>query len=264
MRHRRNPPLWWLEGDGSDEDVLFGGGWEPPDELSDDELGNIFGDIVKGVGKVITAPVDLVASVLPKPLKKPFQAVSQFASPTHMLGQAMQGKGPITGQLVGSAAGRVSTRGRSRSPIRRATTGTSAAFRKLASGGMAGGDTKLMETMVKMLGAKDLMKISAATRPKLAAKSTSPTDKLSGQELLVQMVASAVAKKMAPDLNSINAKLRLAEDQRTATSEHLNINNTAAFRRKVLQDLMRISTCLPANNPTRARIRKIGLMSGLL
>ena len=254
--------LWWLDGDGTEED-LFAPEWD-----DDEELGNIFGDIVKGVSKVVTAPVDIVASVLPKPLKKPFQAISSIAGPTHMAARAVQGKGPLGMKLGGSVGGRVRTRTRrrptTRKPTYRRTSRPKLSLSKVASAGVGSGRDDLLKAMIGVLGAKDMVKVAANARgPRLAAKSTGK-DKGAGAQQLADMYARAVAKKLGPDLSAINKKLQLAENQRLATSEHLNINNTAAFRRKVLQDLMRMSTCLPSNHPTRAKIRRIGLMSGLL
>ena len=260
--------LWWLDGDGSEDD-LFDSSWTDED---DEGLEGIFGDIVGAVGKVVSAPVDIVASVLPKPLKKPFKAVSQFASPTSMVLSAASGGRKKKKKRKAPKRKRTTSRspwgGLSR--ISKATSSArSRAAKAIASRASAGGSrdqTKLMQTMVQMLGAKDLAKIAAASKPRLAARSSGSTaaGAQKGNELLVRMVAEAVNKKLGPDLSTINKRLKLAQNQRTATSEHININNKLAFRRKVLADLMRLSTCLPASHPTRQRIRKVGLMSGLL
>lgn len=253
--------LYWLDGDGSEVDIF-----DADFDIDEGEdLEDIFGDIVKGVGKIVTAPVDLVAKALPKPLRKPFEAVHQIASPTHMLGLAAQGRGPLKGTVGVSASGTVG--GRARATTRRPIISRkpSVSMSRVMSAG-AGDRDDLLKTMVKVLGAKDIIKTAAATKPRLAAKSTGKDSAGAdaGRQALIEMVANAVGKKLGPDLSAINKRLRLAENQRMATSEHLAINNTAAFRRKVLQDLMRMSMCLPSNNPTRQKIRRIGLMSGLV
>jgi len=234
----------------------------------DESLDGIFDDIVGGVAKVVTAPVDLVAKALPKPIRKPFKAVSTLASPTQMVARA-------------AAGGR---KRRRRKPTRRRTT-RRRTRPKLSTRGMfqrtsrarkvspaklrakyaaSSGREDLLKTMVKVLGAKDIAKVAASARPRLAARSSGSGSKAAGDKVLIQLMANAVSKKLAPDLRTINKRLKLAENQRLATSEHLALNSTSAFRKKVLQDLLRMSTCLPANHPTRQRIRRIGLMSGLL
>lgn len=259
--------LWWLDGDGSEVD-LFEAGWD----TDEDGLEDIFGDIVGAVGKVVSAPVDIVASVLPKPLKKPFKAVSTFASPTSMVLSAASGatrrRKPKRRKPKRRARPKTTSWGGIGRAAKAASSARSRAAKAIAAraGGGGSDQTKLMQTMVQMLGAKDLAKIAAASKPRLAARSSGSTaaGAQQGNELLVRMVAEAVNKKLGPDLSTINKRLKLAQNQRTATSEHININNKLAFRRKVLADLMRLSTCLPASHPTRQRIRKVGLMSGLL
>lgn len=253
--------LWWLEGD----DPL-----DPDMDLDlDDELGNIFGDIVGAVGKIAAAPVNLVASALPKPIREPFKAVHAFASPTAMLDPATRKRaaGVISGGLRGGAKASASTSARRRSI--RAILNAKAKGKtskpktvSLSSLGKAGASDDLMKRMVEILGAKDIAKIAAGAKPRLQARSTGTPG--AADKAMAAAVASAVIKQMSPTLKTINAKLSLAENQRLATSEHNAINNVTAFRRKVLQDLMRISSCLPESHPTRQRIRRVGIMSGLL
>jgi len=253
--------LWWLDGD----DPL-----DPDMDLDlDDELGNIFGDIVGAVGKIAAAPVNLVASALPKPIRKPFQAISAFASPTALLDKGT--RRTATGVLGGALGGRASAGGRvSAGDILRGKVSARgrAAFAKpkVSLSGMAqsGANDALLKRMVEILGAKDIAKIAAGAKPRLSARSTGSGTKGSADKALATAVASAVIRQMNPTLKTINSKLSLAENQRLATSEHNALNNVTAFRRKVLQDLMRISSCLPESHPTRQRIRRVGLMSGLL
>lgn len=251
--------LWWLDGD----DPL-----DPDMDLDlDDELGNIFGDIVGAVGKIAAAPVNLVASALPKPIRKPFKAVSAFASPTALLDPST--RRTATGVISGGLGGRASARGRmSVGDVLRGKVSakgrTVFAKPKASLTGMAqaGASDELMKRMVEILGAKDIAKIAAGAKPRLQARSTGT--KGAADKALAAAVASAVVRQMNPTLSTINKKLSLAENQRLATSEHNMLNNVTAFRRKVLQDLMRISSCLPESHPTRQRIRRVGIMSGLL
>lgn len=252
--------LWWLDGDDPMDAEM--------DLDLDDELGNIFGDIVGAVGKIAAAPVNLVASVLPKPVRKPFKAVSAFASPTALLDPATRrtATGAISGGLRGSAStkGRVSVGDILRGKVSAQGQRTVFAKPKASFSGMAqaGASDALLKRMVEILGAKDIAKIAAGSKPRLHARSTGT--KGAADKALATAVASAVIKQMNPTLKTINKKLSLAENQRLATSEHNALNNVTAFRRKVLQDLMRISACLPESHPTRQRIRRVGIMSGLL
>lgn len=255
--------LWWLDGDDPMDAEM--------DLDLDDELGNIFGDIVGAVGKIAAAPVNLVASVLPKPVRKPFKAVSAFASPTALLDPATRrtATGVVGGALGGGARGRGSVGAALRGNLNakgRAAMGQRTVFAKpkASFSGMAqaGASDALLKRMVEILGAKDIAKIAAGSKPRLHARSTGT--KGAADKALATAVASAVIKQMNPTLKTINKKLSLAENQRLATSEHNALNNVTAFRRKVLQDLMRISACLPESHPTRQRIRRVGIMSGLL
>lgn len=212
-----------------DLDMVFDKGWEQDDESLED----IFGDIIGGVAKLATAPIDLVAKTLPKPMKKAAENV-------------MQGKSPFA-SAPSKAAKKVA--------LQRKKKKTSSTAGPVT-------DQRLMETMVKMLGAQNIAKIAGKT-PKVRMKSTSKKTPHVDQAM-VSAVKKAVVGSLGPNLSSINKKLKLAELQRIATSEHNAINNTAAFRRKVLKDLVNLSTTLPANDPTRERIRRFGIMSGIL
>lgn len=209
------------------------------DCMDGDGLEDIFGDIVGAVGKIATAPVNAIASVLPKPAQKAFKSVSAFASPTAMLLDP-------------------ETRATALSTLKGGVRGGGTVFAK--PGSTASSD---VVGIARAQAARDIAQIAASNRPKIRAKSTTKTQP-AGNELLAKMVADAVAKQVDPRLKAISAKLALAENQRLATSEHNAINNVTAFRRKVLADLMRISSCLPESHPTRQKIRRVGLMSGLL
>jgi hypothetical protein len=202
----------------------------------DDELGNIFGDIVNTVGKIAAAPVNMVASVLPKPAAKALKTAHALSDPAQLaLRAAAGGKLGIGGKR---AQGTV--------------------FAKPAP-------QSAQAAQVKANAARDIARIAACNRPRLRAKSSGkPGAPVMQQALMAKLVADAVAKRVDPRLRAINAKLSLAENQRLATSEHNAINNKTAFRRKVLADLMRIASCLPESHPTRQKIRRVGLMSGLL
>lgn len=205
------------------------------DLLDDEELGNIFGDIVGAVGKIATAPIDMVAKALPKPVKR-----------------AM---GKVTGSVFGTGGGTA--------PRKPAPT----VKRSLTSGTGSASQIGLMREMVKMLGAKDVTAMLAGQKPRVAFSSSgsaSASADTKGQKQLVDLVTKAVNAKLTPKLTSINNKLGYAATQRAATFEHDTINNQTAFRKKVLGDLMRLSMALPEQHPTRVKIRKVGIMSGLL
>lgn len=268
------PHSWMLEDDSDsdlfmlEDDDLFG----EESDFGDDTLAleNIFSDVIGTIGKIAAAPVNLVAKVLPKPIREPFKAISD------PFGTAMKfakGKSPgriATAALTGgmSEVARAATGGKSPFGIKlpsltsKVKSAVSDAKSRAAITGAASSGSKdeLLAMMDKLIQRPRLA--AKTTTPKISARGDSSTTK--GQDILVQMVADAVSKKLGPGLTDINAKLRLAENQRTATSEHNAINNETAFRRKVLSDLVRISAVLPAGHPTQVKIRKIGLMSGLI
>jgi hypothetical protein len=209
----------------------------------DDELGNIFGDIIDTVGKIAAAPVNLVASVLPKPAQKAVRTAAGIAMP-HL---------NMDPKVRASVAGQLGIGGK-----RAAAGGT--VFAKPTPAPQSA-----QAAQVKANAARDIARIAACNRPRLRAKSSgSGKADVAQKALMAKLVADAVAKRVDPRLKAINAKLSLAENQRLATSEHNAINNKTAFRRRVLADLMRIASCLPESHPTRQKIRRVGLMSGLL
>lgn len=201
------------------------------DCMDDDGLEDIFGDIIGTVGKIAAAPVNAIASVLPKPSVK-----SNTSDPAQLALQA------AARGMLGKFTGR--TQAKRSQPVKSPPPAVGIA---------------------RANAARDIAKIAACNRPRIRAKSTGKTPPpLANKALMAKLVADAVAKRVDPRLKAINAKLALAENQRLATSEHNAINNVTAFRRKVLADLMRISACLPESHPTRQKIRRVGLMSGLL
>ena len=112
-----------------------------------------------------------------------------------------------------------------------------------------------------------------APLPRVQAKSTSDRPRVQASSkktdgdvntALVNAVAAAVMGKLDPRLNAINKALGLAENQRIATSEHKFLTDDAAYRKKVLADLMAIAQRLPADHPTRKRTMRVGFMSGLM
>lgn len=211
------------------------------DCMDDDGLEDIFGDIVGAVGKIASAPINAVASILPKPAGKALKTAHALSDPAGLAVRAAAG-----GKLGIGGEGRGKT--------------------VWAKPGQPGGGPAAAVGIARANAARDIAKIAACNRPRLRARSTGDkaTPALANKALMAKLVADAVAKKVDPRLKAINAKLALAENQRLATSEHNAINNVTAFRRKVLADLMRISSCLPESHPTRQRIRRVGLMSGLL
>lgn len=254
--------LWWLDG-GIDP---LG---DDPTETWDDntvlDFEDIFSDVIGTVGKIATAPIDLVASVLPKPIRKPIKAATALASPTAALGMA--GQAIAGGSTPRRAPGPVAPRRtkpyrpRSSAPIRNLPTGRSS-----MSGTVRGASDHLMSTLVKALTAKQIVDTGAAARPRLAAKSSKDKSgtAVPGSAML-QVIGDAVEQKLGPQLSRISGALGLAENQRLATSEHLSLKNRDAYRRKVLKDLDRIASArLPLSSPTRQRIRRVGIMSGLL
>lgn len=208
------------------------------DCMDDEGLEDIFGDIVGAVGKIASAPLNAVASILPKPARKPIKAAAVAAMPHLAMDPSMRAS--FTSQLTGKAAQKAASRVRG-VPAEPASVG-----------------------IARANAARDIAKIAACNRPRIRAKSTTKPAPVATKALTAKLVADAVAKKVDPRLREINKKLALAENQRLATSEHNAINNVKAFRRKVLADLMRISSCLPESHPTRQKIRRVGLMSGLL
>lgn len=246
--------LWWLDGG---IDPLGDDPTETWDDNTQLDFEDIFSDIVGTVGKIATAPIDLVASVLPKPVRKPIKAAAALASPTTSLGMA--------GQAI--AGGRKPRRVRRRrprasAPIRNLPTGRSS-----MGGAVRGASDQLMSTLVKALTAKQIVDTGAATRPRLAAKSTGKdkTGTAVPGSAMLRVIGDAVEQKLGPQLARISGALGLAENQRLATSEHLSLKNRDAYRRKVLKDLDRIASArLPLSSPARQRIRRVGIMSGLL
>lgn len=281
--------LWWLDDCPC---------WQQ--EGPEDELGFSFGDVVGAIGKVAAAPVNAVASVLPKPIQgvakvalNPVGAVAQLATGA-VAGQAdkalgLKASGSVGGTARALPAGPVNTQAAANlralaaakpagmsqadyiAALRASKTGVqrgavsqgaiaaekAVGLRALAAGKPAGMSQADYIAMLKEAKAK------GKTGPsRLVARSTGNT--ADGQAALIAMVADAVNKKLAPELSTMNHELTLAKNQRLATSEHNAINARAAFRRKVLSDLMRMSSCLPSNHPARRKIRKFGIMSGLV
>lgn len=238
--------LWWIDGTEYDPD-------------SDDELGNIFGDIVSGLHTIAAAPVKAVAAILPGPAKKAINASIAATNPANVIDSKARA---ATKATVADASKAVSG---AVSSVPRAIFGPGSKSAKTVWGikpaSTGATSTSSADTFAKLKGVQDIL---TTVKPRLSAKSSTSDAKIAGDQALAAMVSAAVASKLSPDLASIKGQLGLAANQRQATAEHLDINAQKDFRRKVLADLMRISTNLPANHPTRVKIRKIGLMSGLL
>lgn len=247
--------LWWLDD-------------APPWE-QDAPVEDFFSDLVGGVTSLATLPAKAVASVLPKSVQKKAEFLldpagalvnKQIASAT---GIGAKPRPPVRALPAGPVP---------KVPVPGPLTADQIALQKLAAAkppGMSNAE------YIQMLKAEKARRQAggggAAGGPrKLVAKSTSPkitarsSGKANGQAALIELTASAVNRKLAPELSSINKKLTLAQNQRTATSEHNALNNQRAFRRKVLGDLTRIAGCLPDDHPMRKRVRRFGIFSGML
>lgn len=245
--------LWWMDGTEYDPDP---------------ELGSFGSAFLNTLHDIAAAPVHLVAAVSPEPVKKALKASIAATNPVNLIDSGTRARTAATvadaKKTVTTAAGKVLSGGTS--------GGTAAQYSKapvvnkpLALTTMAKPTVKASDfdaaTLAKLRGVNEIL---TNVKPRLSAKSSDSASKVAGDQLLANMVSSAVAAKLGGDLSSIKGALNLAANQRLATSEHNEINSQAEFRRKVLADLMRISANLPATHPTRIRIRKVGLMSGLL
>lgn len=101
-----------------------------------------------------------------------------------------------------------------------------------------------------------------ANRPRIQARSSSEGG--TKDAALVSAIATRVRSELAPEMNAINKKLGLAANQSQATSEHNYLNNTTNYRKKVIGDLMAMRARLPADDPRRGRIMRVGLLSGFM
>lgn len=256
--------IWWLEG----EDI-FGtdSGVEGIDD--DDELG-LFGikipkildprEHVKNIGKSLSslARGDVRGALDPGGFlggrKKRTRRRSRSRSRSRSRGKSSGGLFGRISRKARSTAKRTSRRVSRRPTVSRASR---------QSVGMGGGDQSPVNLLIRALTAKQVVG-SLAKTPKVSMRRSGVSGGDAGNKRLAGMVARAVKKSLGGEIGSINRRLSLAANQRTATSEHLNINNKTAFRKKVLGDLLRISANLPSGHPTRQRIRRVGLMSGLL
>lgn len=101
-------------------------------------------------------------------------------------------------------------------------------------------------------------------RPAPAAASADMGSKYLALKEAENRIASQIADKvrgdLKPQLSAIQAMLDESALQTQATDEHRVINNTAAFRGRVLRDLYKIAANLPRNHPVRKKIAsKLGL-----
>jgi hypothetical protein len=103
------------------------------------------------------------------------------------------------------------------------------------------------------------LQMAAALKPRIQARSTTDGNGDTG----AAAVAAQVDKQLAPVLAKIAGLLQHAANQREATFEHNVIQNTAAYRKKVLDDLMRIAALLPAEH-SQYIARRVGLLSGFM
>lgn len=108
----------------------------------------------------------------------------------------------------------------------------------------------------------DKMTLALANKPRIQARSVSSNG--TKDAAMISAIATRVRSELAPELTSINARLGLADNQREATSEHKYLNNTEAYRKKVIGDLMAMRARMPADDPRRGRIMRVGLLSGFM
>ncbi len=244
---------FWMDGIDFDDELAWG--------ISDlnplKHVAAIVDKVVPGAGKFVD-PVGNVVNAVVDTAGNAVLGTSQGLRGS----TSGSGRGWLGGALQASqqATQRASQTARARQPRRTLTPYTSEGA-STATPMQQRDDIGMV--LAKALAARDSLQ-AMSVRPKLAARKVSSGVAGGKDSLLATTVANAVANKLGPDLAAVNKRLRLAANQRTATSEHLNINNKTAFRRKVLQDLLRISATLPASHPVRQRIRKVGLFSGLL
>jgi len=240
--------IWWLEGDdifGADTGI---------EGIDDNELGSLMGNIKAGVGAVSGAHKRLG-------LPDPTSPLSPFG------GGGGGGGGGLKGAL---ALGRKAVAQDVKK--KRPTGGTPLGYSKVMDrirrqgvGRPAAGpqeDQSPVNLLIRALTAEKIADRVTKT-PKVTMRKES-NGASSGNRQFANLVANAVKNSLGGEIGNINKRLALAANQRTATSEHLSINDKTAFRKKVLGDLLRISANLPPSHPTRQRIRRVGLMSGLL
>jgi hypothetical protein len=78
---------------------------------------------------------------------------------------------------------------------------------------------------------------------------------------LADKIGARVRSDLKPQLDAITGMLGDNALQTQATNEHNIINNTKAFRSRVLHDLYRIAAQLPPNHPVRQKITtRLGLL----
>ncbi len=264
--------IWWLE----DTDI-FGGdtGVEGIDD--DDELG-AFGFLkkigsaldprehIKHIGKGVSslARGDIKGALDPGGFLSSSKRRSR--RPSRRSSRSSRGKGGWLGRISGSVDRAKSRAAKSAMRTRRSSRPTSrpmARSTRQSVGMPSGGDQSPVNLLIRALTAKQVVGQITKT-PKLAMRRSGVSGGDAGNKRLAAMVARAVKKSLGGQIGSINKRLSLAANQRTATSEHLNINNMSALSKKVLVYLLRISANLTSGDATLAGIRRVGLMSVLL
>ena len=201
-----------------------------PAEILDFEIG-AFGGALKKVGKGIVKGVSKVADVT-------------IAKPTEMIGGAIGGKkGAALGKKIGNLAAKVTTGA--------TLIGAAPAMPTLS--------TALIGTAVADkagLLKKSKPKAAAAVKPKAAAKTPATiagaasaaakalkpaaSGSCSANGDAAKVGALLVAKLSGP-LGEANKRLKLAEIQRTATSEHNRLMQDSEFRKKVLAGITNLA-----------------------
>lgn len=106
------------------------------------------------------------------------------------------------------------------------------------------------------------MMMTLANKPRIQARSSSEGG--TKDAAMISAIATRVRSELAPEMNAINKKLGLAANQNQATSEHNYLNNTTNYRKKVIGDLMAMRARLPADDPRRGRIMRVGILSGFM
>lgn len=244
--------LDYLDGDELDE-LGF--------SLSD--IGKAIGSVAKGAADIATFPARAVGGAIGGDVGRTISKVGSIAAAPAELAAAaaLGGGGKKRIKTSAKGGGGFSSIGRK---LGTALQTTSRAKKKVGSAAKAAKMRAMVQQQQGRSSLADKAALAAQLKPRIQAKSTRTPKPGATDPAVVAAVAAKVNARLAPKLSKIDRYLKLAADQRQATYEHDVIKNTAAYRRKVLGDLMRLSATLPADHPVRQRIVKVGLLSGLM
>lgn len=226
-----------------------------PGELgfSFSDIGKAIGTVAKGAADIATAPARLVGDAIGGDVGKAIKTVGTLpAAPVEIL---------VSGALGGSKK----KKSKASATARAAGVSPAVAAKLRAAQAQARARVAARDSGTSSGSLAEKARIAAQLKPRISAKSTrSPSASKKSDPALVAAIAAKVNARLDPKLAKIHSMLKLAANQRQATYEHDVIKNTGAYRRKVLGDLMRLAATLPPDHPTRQRIVKVGLLSGLL